>query len=90
MHFAEVACGGKRDAAGPDAGGEHGDGEAGAFFVCLVDNAYWVFCLYLVFGEHLQHLDSCCNAEYSIVSSAGGLGVEVRAGKCGWGVVAEA
>ena len=107
MHFAEVVCGGGRDAAGLDAGGEHGDGEAapssledglacvvvvsgGCSLLCPVDNAYWVFCLYLVVGEHLQHLDSCCNAEYSIVSSPGGLGVEVRAGKRWWSAVAEA
>ena len=32
VHFEEVVCGGERDAAGLDAGGEHGDGEAGAFF----------------------------------------------------------
>lgn len=107
VHFAEVMCGEERDAAGPDAGGEHGDGEAGAFFasgwvslrcccswegglICPVDNAYWVFCLYPVVGEHLQHLGSCCDAEYAIVFSASGLGVEVRAGKGGWGVIAEA
>lgn len=62
----------------------------GCRLLCPVDDAYWVFCLYPVVGEHLQHLNSCCDAEYAIVSSAGGLGVEVRAGKCEWGVVTEA
>lgn len=64
--------------------------EMGKRALCPVDDAYWVFCLYPVVGEHLQHLNSCCDAEYAIVSSAGGLGVEVRAGKCEWGVVTEA
>jgi len=52
--------------------------------LCPVDDAYWIFCLYPVVGERLQHLNSCYDAEYAIVYSAGGLGVEVRAGKCEW------
>ena len=62
----------------------------GGSLLCPVDDAYWVFCLYPVVGEHLQHLDSCYDAKHAIVSSASGLGVKVRVGNDGWGVVAEA
>lgn len=47
--------------------------------LCPVDDVYWVFRLYPVVGERLRQLNSCRDAEYAIVSSADGLGVEVRA-----------
>ena len=74
---------GERDGAGPDAGGDHGDGEAGAFFVGPVHDGEGELSVDLVFVEDLEELDGGGDAEDAVIASAGGLGVEVGAGAGG-------
>jgi hypothetical protein len=64
---------GEGDGAGPDAGGDHGDGEAGAFFVGPVDDACGQFGGDIVVVHGLEDFNSCVDSEDAIVSSSGWL-----------------
>lgn len=59
--------GGEGDGAGPDAGGEHADGEAGAFFVGPVDDADREVRLHFIVVEDAQHFYAGADAEDAVL-----------------------
>lgn len=65
---------------GPDAGGHHSAGEAGAFFVGPVYGGEGVVCLDVVFVEDAEDFEGRHDAKYAIVSSAWRLSVYGNAG----------
>ena len=79
-------CSGEGGGAGPDTGGEHTDGEAGAFFVGPVYDANGVVSLDIVGGEDAKHFDARVDAEDAVLS---GLDA-VYARRRGWTYIAAA
>ena len=77
------------DRASPHARGDHGFGEAGAFFVGPVDYSYRVCGLDPVIVQGAEHLDASGDSKDAIVTSSAGLRIEVTA-SAGSGTIIEA
>lgn len=65
--FEEGVGGGEGGCVGPDAGGEHADGEASAFFVGPVYDADWVVGFNFVGVEDAEEFDAGADAEYAVL-----------------------